>query len=130
MLLVAARSSPDATLCVASSRVQHEHGLKESPASPLCGTKRENENLTVASQAPPSSMTGIEVGGRRWKDNLPDMCLEDQVHSHGSLAYGSFCISIMELVLTERGLYPFYSRQQPRACHCQSNLKWMEGILF
>lgn len=98
---------PSGAFCVASSRVQHEHGLKERPASPLCGTKREKENLTVTSQAPPSGMTGVGVGGRGWEDNLPAVCLEDPVLSHGALAYGGFCILIMELVLTERALHPF-----------------------
>lgn len=68
----------------------------------LWGTTRENENLTVTGQAPSSSMKGIAVGGRRLKDNMPNMCREDQVHTHGSLlAYSSFFILIMELVLTQ-----------------------------
>lgn len=47
-------------------------------------------------------MTGIEVGGRRWKDNLADMCLEEQVDSHSStLASSSFVILIFEFVLTQ-----------------------------
>lgn len=86
---------------VASSRARHAHGFKERPASPVCGARRENENFAVTSQAPPSSMTGIEVGGRRWKDNLPSMCLQDQVDSHSSLlASGSFVFFTVELVLT------------------------------
>lgn len=86
---------------VASSRAQHAHGFKEEPASPLSGARRENENSPVTSQAPPSGMTGIEVGGRSWKDNLPRMCLEDQVDSHSALpASGSVVIFIVELVLT------------------------------
>lgn len=86
---------------MAFSRAQHEHGLKERLLSPLCGTRRENENLTVSSQAPPSGMTGIEVGGKRWKDNLADMYLEEQVDSHSSpLASSSFVILIFEFVLT------------------------------
>lgn len=94
---------------MASSRAQHEHGLKERLLPPLCGARRENENLTVGSQAPPSSMTGVEVGGRRWKDNLADMCLEEQVDSHSSpLASSSFVILIFEFVLTQNEAYiPF-----------------------
>lgn len=85
---------------VASSRAQHEHGLRKAVPH-FCDARRENENFAVTSQAPPSSMTGVEVGGRRWKGNLPSMCLEDQVASHSSLlASGSLVIFIVELVLT------------------------------
>lgn len=74
--------------------------------------QKENENFIVTSQAS-SSMTGIGVGGRRWKDNLPGMCLEDQVDSHSSfLASSGFIIVIVALVLTQLGLCLFSSHQR------------------
>lgn len=74
-----------------------EKGLPHLSAVP----EGKAKTFAVPSQGPPSSMTGTEVGGRRWRDSLPTMCLEDQVDSHSSfLASGSSVIVLVKLVPT------------------------------